>query len=297
MLRLTDINTLKSLMKQFGLSFIHGLGQNFIVDSAVVDRIIVMSGVDADSAVLEIGAGVGTLSCRLCECSSCVVTVEIDKKLVPLLGCSLKDYKNVHILNRDFLKIDLEKLWFDYFNNFNVYICANLPYYVSSAIIMKILESGVNFKSLTVMVQKEMAQRICASVGSRKTGTLGVFVNYYCIPEFLFTVGRGSFFPVPKVDSAVIKLVRRENSAVKVFDESLFFKIVKQSFLKRRKKLSNSLVPFQGVSKEDVLKVLKSLDVSDLRPENLSLEQFASVANLFRERIIEYNQDKNSGSL
>ncbi len=273
-------------MRKSGLSFLRSFGQNFVVSTDVVDRIVKFSGITDRAAVLEVGTGLGALTEVLCKVSSYVISVEIDEGLFSAVKNQLKKYVNLHIINKDFLKLNLEELWAVHFRGLDVFICANLPYYIASSIIVKILRSRVKFKSLTVMIQREMAQRICAPVGSKRTGPLSVFVNYFCEAEYLFTVARENFFPVPNVESAVIKLTRRVTPKVSVLDEDLLFRIVKQSFLKRRKMLSNSLVPFSGVPKSSALEVLSKLGIKTLRPENLTLEQFACISNHFSKIMV-----------
>ena len=276
---LTSKKIVKDIMHKRNLSFLHGLGQIFFVNSNVIKRMVCESGVHKSASVLEIGSGIGTLTKDLAGVASKVVTVEIDQRLLPLIKENLKEFNNVVVFNEDFLKINLKKLWNNYFIDEEVFICANLPYYITSAIIAKILDSRLNFKALTVMIQKEMAQRICAPLGSRNSNSLSVLVNYFCKPEYLFNVNRENFLPIPKVDSAVVKLTKFVDSSVKVFDENIFFSIVRKSFSKRRKKLRNSVTSFGKISKESIAKILEDLKVADLRPENLKLENFAEISN------------------
>ena len=278
-MNLTSRKVVKDIMSKCNLNFLHSLGQNFVVNSDVIKRMVCEGGVHKFASVLEIGSGIGTLTKELASVALEVVTVEIDKKLLPLIKENLKEFSNVVVLNNDFLKIDLSNLWDIYFRNKDVFICANLPYYITSAIIIKILNSRLNFNSLTVMVQKEMAQRICAPLGSRNSNALSVLVNYFCEPKYLFNVNRENFVPVPKVDSAVVKLTKFVDSPVKVFDENIFFSTVRESFSKRRKKLRNSVTFFGKISKENMVKILENLSVADLRPENLKLEDFAEISN------------------
>ena len=279
MAKLTDIKFLKKLLEDSGLRPLHGLGQNFIVNLDVISKMVIASGVNKESSVLEIGSGIGTLTKELAKISKKVVTIEIDKKLVPLEKENLKNFSNISLINDDFLKLDLNELWERYFAEKEVFICANLPYYITSPIIFKILKSGVAFKTLTIMVQKELAERICTVPGTRSSSAISYFINYFCETAYLFTVGRGNFFPIPKVDSAVIKLTKRLCPPVKVLDKKLFFRIIKESFSKRRKKLVNSINEFGHISKKSILEILKNLDYADLRPENLTLEDFAKISN------------------
>ena len=267
-------------MIKHALRFSHSLGQNFIVGPGVVSKIIEACGTNKQISVLEIGTGIGSLTKELSIYSKKVVSVEIDKKLIPVIEETLKDFKNVTVLNCDFLKLDLKKLWAEYFADDDVIICANLPYYITSAIIMKIIECKVDFLSMTLMLQKEVANRICAPVGTRKTGAISAIIQYYCNPEFLFEVGKGNFVPVPKVDSAVIKLNKLKTAPVKVINEDIFFKVIKQSFSKRRKTMLNSLGSFCGIPKEKIKEILTDVGVVNLRPENLSLNMFAEISNI-----------------
>lgn len=266
-------------MRKYNFSFSHQLGQNFIINPDVVSNIIKFCNVNKKTSVLEIGTGVGSLTRELALHAKRVVSIEIDKKLIPLLNETLKDFKNVSLINEDFLKLNLNKLWNDYFKDEKVVICANLPYYITSAIIVKILNSEIPFDSMTIMLQKEVASRICAPVGTRMTGVISLVVNYYCTPEFLFDVDKNNFLPIPKVDSAVIKLNKLKVPPVNVIDKNIFFKIIKSSFAKRRKTILNSIGAFNGLSKEEVKKILDEMNLANLRAENLSLEQFTELSN------------------
>lgn len=266
-------------MKSNNLKPLHGLGQNFIVNLDVITKMVNLSGINKTSAVLEIGSGIGTLTKELAKTAKKVVTVEVDKTLVPLAKENLKNFNNITLINNDFLKLDLNELWANFFAEKDVFICANLPYYITSPIIFKILEVEVNFKSITVMVQKELAEKICKAPGTRCSSPISYSINYFCETNYLFTVSRANFFPVPKVDSAVVKLTKRLFPLVKVLDEKLFFKIIKGSFIKRRKKLSNSIPCPSNISRKKMFEILNDLDYANLRPENLTLEDFAKISN------------------
>ena len=271
-------------MEENNLKPLHGLGQNFIVNLDIINKIIDSSGITKTSAVLEIGSGIGTLTGELAKVAKKIVTVEVDKKLVPLAKENLKNFSNISLINDDFLKLDLNELWKNYFIENDVFICANLPYYITSPIIFKILESGVDFRSITVMVQKELAEKICNAPGTRRSSPISYSINYFCETKYLFTVSRANFFPVPKVDSAVVKLIKHPYPPVKVLDEKLFFRIIKESFSKRRKKLSNSIPCSGNISREKIIEILNDLDYANLRPENLTLEDFAKISNLMTAR-------------
>ena len=271
-------------MEENNLKLLHGLGQNFIVNLDIINKIIDSSGITKTSAVLEIGSGIGTLTGELAKVAKKIVTVEVDKKLVPLAKENLKNFSNISLINDDFLKLDLNELWKNYFIENDVFICANLPYYITSPIIFKILESGVDFRSITVMVQKELAEKICNAPGTRRSSPISYSINYFCETKYLFTVSRANFFPVPKVDSAVVKLIKNSYPPVKVLDEKLFFRIIKESFSKRRKKLSNSIPCSGNISREKIIEILNDLDYANLRPENLTLEDFAKISNLMTAR-------------
>ena len=266
-------------MEENNLKPLHGLGQNFIVNSDIINQMIDSSGITRTSSVLEIGSGIGTLTGELAKVAKKVVTVEVDKKLVPLAKENLKNFNNVILINDDFLKLDLNELWKNYFIENDVFICANLPYYITSPIIFKILQSGIDFRSITVMAQKELAERICKAPGVRSSSYISYFISYFCETKYLFPVSRGNFFPVPKVDSAVVKLIKHSYPPVKVLDEKLFFRIIKESFSKRRKKLSNSIPCSGNISREKIIEILNYFNYSSLRPENLNLADFAKISD------------------
>ena len=238
------------------------------------------SVVDENTGVLEIGPGIGVLTCELAKRAKKVVAIELDKRLIPVLAETLIDFKNVKIINGDVLKIDLKKLLDEEFLGMNVVVCANLPYYITSPVLIRLLENRLNFSSITVMIQKEVAQRICAGAGNRLTGSISLAVNYYTEPQFLFTVKSGSFIPEPNVDSAVVKLNLRKEKICDVIDEKLFFKIIKIAFLQRRKTIINALSNNLKISKSELIDIFDRLKIlSTNRAENLSIEQFACLAN------------------
>lgn len=278
--RLSDIGTIKEILSKHGFSFSKGLGQNFLINPSVCPRMAEMSGAGEKVGVIEIGPGIGVLTNELCKLAEKVVAIEIDKRLIPVLSETLSDYDNVKVINEDVLKIDLNKLIEEEFSGMKVVVCANLPYYITSPIIMKLLEENLPIEAITVMVQKETAQRMCAEVGTRQSGAVTVAVNYYSKPEILFNVSAGSFMPAPKVDSAVIKLNVFDKPAVQVQDSKMFFKVVKSAFGQRRKTLPNSLSSGLGISKSEINNLLSECGISlTARAEQLKLEDFKNIAD------------------
>ncbi len=281
--KLSDIGTIKDILHRHGFTFSKALGQNFLINPTVCPRMAELSGAGGEVGVIEIGPGIGVLTNELCKLAKKVVAVELDKRLLPVLDETLAEYDNVKIINADALKLDLKKLIAEEFGGMEVVICANLPYYITSPVIMKLLEDRLPISAITVMVQKEAAQRICAKVGSRESGAVTVSVNYYAEPGLQFYVSAGSFMPAPKVDSAVIRLDIRENPPVSV-DEKKFFAVVKAAFSQRRKVISNSLSSGLSMSKEEIISALNSAGVEqNARAEKLSLEDFANIANNLRD--------------
>ena len=283
MKRLSDISTIKEILSKHGFTFSKSLGQNFLINPSVCPRMAEYAGAGAGVGVIEIGPGIGVLTNELCQLADKVVAVELDKRLLPVLDETLAEYDNVKIVNADVLELDLNQLIEEEFAGMEVVVCANLPYYITSPVIMKLLEERLPVKAITVMVQKEAAQRICAKVGVRMCGAVTVAVNYYAEPELLFHVSAGSFMPAPKVDSAVIRLNVREKPPVDA-DKEKFFAVVKASFGQRRKVIANSLSAGLGMGKEKVLAILERAGVpQNTRAEALSLEDFAAIANAWED--------------
>ena len=280
---LSDIGTIKDILHRHGFTFSKALGQNFLINPSVCPRMAELSGAGEGVGVIEIGPGIGVLTNELCQLADKVVAVELDKRLIPVLGETLAEYDNFKVINADVLELDLNKLIEDEFPGMEVVICANLPYYITSPVIMKLLEDKLPVTAITVMVQKEAAQRICASVGSRESGAVTVSVNYYAEPSLQFYVSAGSFMPAPKVDSAVIRLDVRKEPPV-ITDEEKFFRVVKAAFSQRRKVISNSLSSGLKMSKDEINEVLAAANVpSNARAEKLSLDDFAAIAGNLRD--------------
>lgn len=278
-------NTIAVLQK-YGFHFQKKFGQNFLIDSNILDKIIRAADVNQDDCVLEIGPGIGTMTQYLCEHAREVVAVEIDKKLIPILEQdTLSAYKNVSIINEDILKVDINAIVQEKNNGKPIKVVANLPYYITTPIIMGLFESGVPLESITIMVQKEVAERMQAGPGTKDYGALSLAVQYYAKPEVMLTVPAGCFMPRPNVDSSVIKLMRHEKPYVSVSDEKWMFDIIRASFNQRRKTLVNGLgnAPELNLTKENVLSALEKMGLSPtVRGEALTLEQFASLADVLR---------------
>lgn len=279
MSNLTNIGTVKDILNRHGFTFSKALGQNFIVNPSVCPRIAQMGGAQKGVGIIEIGAGIGVLTYELANRAEKVVVIELDSRLLPILDETLSEFNNIKIINQDVLKVDLAKLIAEEFAGMDVAVCANLPYYITSPILMGLLEAKLPIKSITVMVQKEAAQRICAEEGTRDVGAISLAVRYYSEPKVLFSVSRGSFMPSPDVDSCVIRLDIRETPAVQVDSEEHFFKVIRGAFLQRRKTVANSLSSALGLEKSAVNKALEQADIPlNARPEQLTLHQFKTIA-------------------
>lgn len=283
--QLSNIGTIKKLLSKHGFTFSKSLGQNFLINPTVCPRMAEKSGASENTGVIEIGPGIGVLTKELAKRSKKVVSFELDKKLIPVLEETLKNYDNIKIINEDILKVNLHKVIKEEFKDMDVVVCANLPYYITSPIIMKLLEENLPINSITVMVQKEAAQRICAEVGSRESGALTVAINYYSDPEMLFNVSAGSFLPAPKVESSVIKLNVLKEPKVDVIEPKVFFRVVKALFGQRRKTITNSLSNGLGIEKDSIREVLKKASLQEnLRAEQLKIEEVGKIANIIKEK-------------
>lgn len=277
MQNLTDISVVRDVLSRHGFTFSKALGQNFLINPSVCPQMAECCGADGQG-VLEIGPGVGVLTAELAKRARKVVSLELDKRLLPVLAETLADFDNVTIVNDDVLKADLRALLEEHFAGMEVCICANLPYYITSPVIMRLLEERLPFCSITVMVQKEAADRLCAPVGSREAGAVTVAVQYYARAEKLFSVSRGSFLPAPNVDSAVIRLQIRETPAVAVADERKFFRMVKAAFGQRRKTALNAISAGMALQKADVASALERAGLlANIRAEQLSMEELAAL--------------------
>ncbi len=274
-------NTIEVLQK-YNFNFQKKFGQNFLIDTRVLEKIIDSSGVTKDDMVLEIGPGIGTMTQYLCENSRKVIAVEIDKNLIPILEDTLSEYDNVRVINEDILKVDINKLVNEENDGKPIKVIANLPYYITTPIIMGLFESHVPIESITIMVQKEVADRMQVGPGTKDYGALSLAVQYYASPKIVANVPANCFMPRPNVGSAVIKLTRHEQTPVNVKDEKLMFKIIRASFNQRRKTLQNSLgnSPELHISKAQIVEALNKMGLSEtIRGEALSLEQFAEFSN------------------
>lgn len=271
---LSDIGVIKSVLQKHGFTFSKALGQNFIVNPSVCPRIAEEGGAREGVGVLEVGAGIGVLTAELAKRADKVVCVELDTRLLPVLDETLVDYDNIKIINGDILKVDLHKILEEEFGDMPVIVCANLPYYITSPVIMRLLESRLNIESVTVMVQKEAAVRLCADVGSRDSGAVTVAVNFYSEAQKLFDVSRGSFMPAPNVDSAVIRLDIRKEVPVEVTDEKFFFSMVRSAFSQRRKTASNGISSGLGMPKQKVIEAIENAGLpATVRAESLTMEE------------------------
>ena len=274
------------VLQKYNFSFQKKFGQNFLIDPHVLDKIIAAAEITKDDFVLEIGPGIGTLTQYLAEAAREVVAVEIDSTLIPILEDTLSAYDNVSVINEDVLKVDLRKLAEERNGGKPIKVVANLPYYITTPIIMSLFESHVPLKSLTVMVQKEVALRMQAGTGTKDYGALSLAVQYYASPYLAANVPPNCFMPRPNVGSAVIRLTRFEETPVQVKDEKLLFRLIRASFNQRRKTLQNGLVNSQELdfTKEQVAAAIATLGVSpSVRGEALTLEQFAALANALSE--------------
>ena len=284
MKNLSDINVIKSVMARHGVTFNKGLGQNFLVDPEVCPAMAEAAGLDENTCAIEIGPGVGVLTAELAKRAGKVLSFELDERLLPVLKETLAEFDNVEILNKDVMKADLKGIIEEKCKGMDIVVCANLPYYITSPIIMLLLESRLPLKSITVMVQKEAADRLCAEVGSRDGGAVTVAVNYYAKSEKLFFVPRDSFLPPPKVNSEVIRLTVRENPPVNVKNEANFFKTVKAAFSQRRKTAENSLSSGTGIKKDVIANALAEAGLEKtVRAEKMTMEDFARLSDLLFE--------------
>ena len=286
-MRIADYSVTKAVLERHGFTFKKSFGQNFLTDTNILQKIVDTAEIDDQVNVIEIGPGIGALTEFLAERAAQVMSFEIDHRLVPILADTLRDFDNVTVVNEDILKVDLAQ----HIQNFKnpelpIKVVANLPYYITTPILMHLIESGIPFSEFVVMMQKEVADRISAQPNTKAYGSLSIAVQYYMTAKVAFIVPRTVFVPAPNVDSAILKMVRRPEPAVAVEDESFFFKVSKASFTHRRKTLWNNLTGYFGKTEEIKDKLTKALDQaglsSSVRGEALSLEEFASLADALK---------------
>lgn len=285
-MNLTNISTVKDILNRHGFSFSKGLGQNFLINPGVCPKIAEMGNANQDFGIIEIGTGIGTLTAELAKRAKKVVAIEIDSRLMPVLDETLAEFDNIKIINQDFMKSDLNQIISEEFSGMKVAVCANLPYYITSPVIMKLLESRLPIESITVMVQKETGQRLCAEVGTRESGAITVAVNYYGKAVSLFDVSRGSFMPSPNVDSCVIRIDVNKNCSLEKDAEDFFFKIVKCGFAQRRKTIAKSISSQMNIEKSEIQSILKNMSLSETaRIEQLDMNELIKLSEKLRNSI------------
>ncbi len=280
-MNLCDIKTIKQIMAMFSLNFRKEFGQNFLTDISVVQDIADNCCDDTETTILEIGPGIGSLTRELAIRHKNVVALEIDHGLIPVLKYTLDAHKNVTVINEDVMKADLSGILAPHFESGKVSVCANLPYYITTPILMKLLESALPFDYITIMIQSEVADRLCAPTGGKNCGAITAVLNYYGTPEKLFTVSADRFIPAPKVDSSVVRIKLHKEKPYKPTDEATFFRTIRAAFEQRRKTLPNALsAVFSEISKERITEIILScsLDAS-IRGEKLTLADFTSLSD------------------
>ncbi len=283
---LTDINYIKQIMSKHGFHVSKALGQNFLINPTVCPKIAELGNAKKNFGILEIGTGVGVLTAELAKRAEKVVAIELDNKLFPILEETLVDFNNIKIIHGDAMKIDLKKIISEEFENLQVAVCANLPYYITSPLIMRLLEEKLPIKTITIMVQQEAGQRLCSPVGSRESGAVTVAVAYYGQAKKLFDVTRGSFLPAPNVDSMVIQIELYPEQHWHVQDENLFFKIIKTGFSQRRKQLCSVLANYFHMPKADMLSVFEQANIlSNIRIEALKMPELVNLSNILTENL------------
>lgn len=280
-MNLCDVKTIKQIMAMFSINFRKEFGQNFLTNIGVVEDIADNCCDDSESTILEIGPGVGTLTRELAARYKRVIAIEIDNGLIPVLKYTLGDCPNVTVINADVMKVDLGELLAPYFAEGKVSVCANLPYYITTPILMKLLESGLPFEYITVMIQLEVADRLCTAPGSKDCGAITAVLNYYGKPERLFRVGAHNFLPAPKVDSAVVRIKLHEQKPYVPKSEGVLFRTIRASFEQRRKTLPNALsAGFGEIPKEKLTEIIVSCGhPADIRGEKLGIAQFVELSD------------------
>jgi len=282
-MNLCDQDTIRALLGRHGFHFSKSMGQNFLIDPEIPYNIAASSQADETCGVLEIGPGIGPLTSELAKRAGKVVSIELDKSLLPVLAETMAPYPNVEIVPGDAMKLDLNALIEEKFQGLTPIVCANLPYNITTPILEKLIQTPA-IQTITVLIQKEVAQRLAAPQGSSDGGSFSLFLQYYMETEYLFDVPREKFLPSPKVTSAVLRCVRREKPAVEVEDEEFFFKVMRGAFLLRRKALSNSLASaLSGYGKEQILSAMSVCGIpSDIRGEKLTLQDFANLSKVLK---------------
>ncbi len=282
---LSNISVIKEVLERHNFTFSKALGQNFLVNPTVCPKIAEMGNAQKGFGVIEIGTGIGVLTNELAKRADKVVAIEIDDRLIPVLEETLAEYDNVKIINEDVMKVDLHKLIEEEFDGMEVAVCANLPYYITSPIIMMLMEERLPITSITVMVQKEAGSRLCAEMGTRDMGAVTVAINYFSEPKILFNVTRGSFMPAPNVDSCVVRFDIKKETPKGVSDEKFFFKVARGAFSQRRKTLANSVSSSLGIEKGVVIEAINSADLDpNVRPEKLTIEQMISFVQKLKDK-------------
>jgi len=279
---LSSPKLVKEIINKYGFHFNKGLGQNFLIDGNILHQIINASEIDRSTGVIEIGPGIGVLTQEIAEKAGKVIAIELDSHLIPILKETLSDYDNVKIINDNALKVDMKRIINDEFKNMQVKVVANLPYYITTPIVMKLLEDRLNIHSMVIMVQKEVADRMVAKPGGKNYGALSVAVQYFTQPRIVTVVQPHSFIPQPKVSSTVIKLDLLDQPLVKVENEERFFKVVKAAFGQRRKTLVNAITNSKDfkITKEELKEILIRLSINEnQRGETLSIMQFAALSD------------------
>ena len=286
-MRIADYSVTRAILERHGFTFKKSFGQNFLTDTNILQKIVDTAEIDKKVNVIEIGPGIGALTEFLAENAAEVMAFEIDDRLVPILADTLRDFDNVTVINQDILKVDLAQYIAEFKNpDLPIKVVANLPYYITTPILMHLIESGIPFSEFVVMMQKEVADRISAQPNTKAYGSLSIAVQYYMTAKVAFIVPRTVFVPAPNVDSAILKMVRREQPAVEVQDEKFFFKVTKASFVHRRKTLWNNLTSYFGKSEEVKAKLENALAkanlVANVRGEALDLVAFARLSDALK---------------
>ncbi|ALD71304.1 16S rRNA methyltransferase [Streptococcus gordonii] len=286
-MRIADYSVTRAILERHGFTFKKSFGQNFLTDTNILQKIVDTAEIDKNVNVIEIGPGIGALTEFLAENAAEVMAFEIDDRLVPILADTLRDFDNVTVVNQDILKVDLAQYIAEFKNpDLPIKVVANLPYYITTPILMHLIESGIPFSEFVVMMQKEVADRISAQPNTKAYGSLSIAVQYYMTAKVAFIVPRTVFVPAPNVDSAILKMVRRGQPAVEVQDEKFFFKVTKASFIHRRKTLWNNLTSYFGKSEEVKTKLERALEKADLaanvRGEALDLAAFARLSDALK---------------